>query len=185
MSTAGLTNLAELRLTLWQELARAAAEPGHAWRTPVLATCDGDGADARTVVLREVDAAAQQLRLFSDARAAKVQQIMAQPLGMLVLWSPLLSWQLRLRVQLTVDTEGLAVASRWARMQHSRGAQDYLAAAPPGSPVQAHTPPPLAQRAHFALVTAQVLAMDWLALNPAGHRRAQFKRGEDGRWVTP
>ena len=101
-TTPRLQTLAEIEAALWRELASAALDHHHEWRTPVLATVDGTIADARTVVLRETDPEARELRLYTDARSAKVAQIGSHPQGILVLWSKHLSWQLRLRVALAV-----------------------------------------------------------------------------------
>jgi hypothetical protein len=191
-----LASLPEIEAALWRELGRATADRHHAWRTPVLATVAADGsADARTIVLRECDAPARELRLFTDARSAKLRQVAAQPLGTLAMWSPRLGWQLRLKVRLQAQVDGLAVASRWARLKNSPAAQDYLSPLPPGSPidapgspidapgspVQRDTPP---ERAHFALLTAQVLAIDWLELHAQGHRRAGFD-AQGAHWRVP
>lgn len=186
-----LATLPEIETALWRELARAPLDRHHEWRTPVLATADEGGADARTIVLRETDADARELRLFTDLRSGKVAQIARQPQGTLVMWSKRLSWQLRVRVQLQVQGEGLAVASRWARLKQSPAAQDYLSPLAPGSPLEPGTrvDDPAAGRAspergHFALVTASVLAVDWLELNANGHRRAAFDAA-GGRWLVP
>lgn len=186
-----LDSLAAVQAALWQELARASHDKHHEWRTPVLATVDGDAADARTVVLREVDAESSTLIIFSDARAAKLAQLQAHPVGTLVLWSRRLSWQLRLRVQLSAQTEGLAVASRWARLKLSPAAQDYLSPLAPGQAwalpdveVPPATASPAADRGHFALLQARVLSADWLELHRAGHRRARFD-DEGARWLVP
>lgn len=175
--------LEQIRERLWAQLEAAAAERGHAWRTPVLATVGGPaGADARVVVLREVDAASRSLVFFTDARSPKAAQIAAQPAGTLVMWSAARGWQLRLTVVLEIETSGLAVSSRWARLQMSPASQDYLAPRPPGAAMT--TAPERESRAHFAVVTAQVQSMDWLALDPAGHRRAVFDE-HGARWVQP
>ena len=52
-----IDTLALIETALWQELQLAAAQPGHDWRTMALATIEGDSAQARTVMLREVDVA--------------------------------------------------------------------------------------------------------------------------------
>jgi pyridoxamine 5'-phosphate oxidase len=122
-----------------------------------------------------------------------VAQLRTHPNGTLVMWSTRLSWQLRVRVSLTAQTEGLAVASRWARLSLSPAAQDYLAPRAPGSVLldgagrpEAETAPSSAQpaRGHFAVLTAKVLAIDWLELRASGHRRAQFD-GQGARWLVP
>jgi pyridoxamine 5'-phosphate oxidase len=99
-----------------------------------------------------------------------------------VMWSPVLGWQLRLAVSLQVETSGLAVSSRWARLKISPAAQDYLAPRAPGAAIS--TAPERESRAHFAVVTAQVQSMDWLSLDPSGHRRAIFDQ-QGARWVQP
>ena len=44
--------------------------------------------------------------------------------------------------------------------------------------------PERASRDHFAVITAQVLSLDWLELHADGHRRAHF--GPAGaQWLQP
>ncbi|MCA0240279.1 MAG: pyridoxamine 5'-phosphate oxidase family protein [Proteobacteria bacterium] len=179
-----LLDLDAIEAELWSQLERAPRERGHGWRVGVLATGDGaGGADARSVVLRDVDRARRALIFYADSRSAKVRQIAARPQGTLVLWSPALSWQLRLRVTLAVRTNGLAVSSRWARLKMTPGAQDYLSPLPPGSPIDAPLPE-RGSREHFGVVTAVVDAVDWLELHADGHRRAGFD-GRGRRWLVP
>ncbi len=169
-----------------QELAAAARHKGHPWRVGVLATTDGDIGDARSVVLREWDEAQRVLLVYTDARSPKVAQLKAHPMGTLVLWSEKLGWQLRLRVKLDVQTAGLAVSSRWARLKMTPAAHDYLSPLPPGAAMAGgHGASPAREsRTHFAVMTAQVQAIDWLELHAEGHRRARFdSRG--ARWVAP
>jgi hypothetical protein len=200
MNRPRLETLAEVEAALWQELERAPRDKHHGWRTCVLATVDGTGgdvrtearADARTVVLREVDAAERTILIYTDARSPKAGQIAAHPSGLLVLWSPSLSWQLRLQVQLRLETDGLAVMSRWARMKLTPGAQDYLSPMPPGTPLhpledeaaRAFVEPKREGREHFGVIAAEVGAIDWLELSAQGHRRASFDGGV-ARWLAP
>ena len=182
--TSRIDSLALIDSQVWQELQQAAEQPGHEWRTMVLATVEGEEAQARSVVLREVDAAARELIFFTDARAAKVAQMQARPIGTLLCWSSRIGWQLRLRVELQVQTTGLKVSSRWARLKLTPAAQDYLSPLPPGSPVAERYEPERATRSHFAVVSARVLSTDWLELHADGHRRAHF--GADGaQWLQP
>lgn len=179
--------LASIRAQIWAELGAAAAAPGHPWRTAVLATAAEDaeaGCDARTVVLREVDAEAQELVFFTDARSPKVGQIAQRAGAVMVMWSAPLGWQLRLAVTLGVETSGLAVSSRWARLKMTPAAQDYLSPLPPGTPLNHHCEPERGSRGHFAVVTASVRCIDWLTLDPEGQRRAQFDAA-GARWLQP
>lgn len=183
---ARLQSLDAIEAALWRELARAVRERDHAWRTPVLATTAADGlADARTVVLRDVDAPRRRLVIYTDSRAGKAQQLAAQPRGMLVAWSAALSWQLRLRARFELHTDGLDVASRWARLKLSPAAQDYLSPLPPGSTIDGPLPAPdRASRHHFGVLTAHVESIDWLELHAEGHRRAAFDAA-GARWLQP
>jgi len=171
-----LASLEAIERSVWRELVAAPADQQHPWRTQVLATANGERADARTVVLRHADSAKHRLTFFTDSRSPKVAQMEAQPLGTLVAWSPELGWQLRLRVQLDVQRDGLTVSSEWARLKLSPSAHDYLSALAPGS-VLDNALGARGERAHFALVVASVLSIDWLELHAEGQRRACF----DGR----
>ena len=192
-----LTTLEAVQAEVWRQLLRATNDKHHAWRSVVLATATADGADARTVILREVDADARLLRIFTDQRAAKVAQLMSHPVGTVVMWSPALGWQLRCRVRLTVQSQGLAATSRWALVKLSPAAQDYLSPLPPGAALagaelagdspgapSADAAPVPAPQPHFAIIEAQVLAIDWLELKRSGHRRALFDDA-GARWVQP
>jgi pyridoxamine 5'-phosphate oxidase len=178
-----LEDLDSIERAVWSELARSPRDRCHGWRVGVLATTDGQRADARSIVLRDVDPAQRSLVFYADSRSPKVQQIRAFPAGTIVLWSQTLSWQLRLKVRLDVETAGLVVSSRWARLKMSPGAQDYLSPLPPGSAVE--TPrPERGTREHFGVVTARIDAVDWLELHAEGHRRAAFD-DMGPRWLVP
>ncbi len=182
---ARIESLGLLRRACWLELERAVQEREHGWRTLALATVDGGRADARTVILREVDAAAQCLRFYTDARSRKVSQIQAEPHGTVLAWCSRLSWQLRLQVRLHIDTEARSIQSRWALLRMTPASQDYVSPLAPGLPLEnCVRESGGAPRPHFALVHAEVLCMDWLELHADGHRRAVFDaQGET--WVQP
>lgn len=194
--TARLQELDEIEQSIWNELENCVAvrprlaagepqtsAPPHEWRVAVLATLDGEQVDARSIVLREVDAAERRLIFYTDARSPKVRQIEASPKGTLIFYSRELGWQLRMQVQLAVETTGLAVSSRWTKLQTSAGARDYLSVTAPGRPLDAPLSE-LGMRGHFAMIEAMADTVDWLELHPDGHRRAIL--GPDGgRWVQP
>jgi pyridoxamine 5'-phosphate oxidase len=179
-----LESLHAIEAELWRELQAAPRDKQHPWRTPVLATTDGQVGDARTVILREADHAQAKLLVYSDARAGKVTQIGTHPLGTLVIWSPALGWQLRLRVHLQTVTDGLELSSRWARLKLSPAANDYLSPQAPGTPLE-HALDIRGERAFFALLEAQVLSIDWLELHAQGHRRARFGNDATPCWLQP
>jgi pyridoxamine 5'-phosphate oxidase len=182
--TARLETLSAIEAAVWRQLSLCAGDKAHPWRTPVLATVNGDTADARTVVIREVDARHRQLLFYSDERARKVHQLLNHPHGTMVMWSPTLSWQLRCRVRLAMEMSGLAASSRWARIRLSPAAQDYLSPLPPGTPLAAAPAHAPVARDYFAVIDAKVESIDWLELHPDGHRRAVFDE-QGARWVQP
>ena len=163
--------LPEIEAAVWRELA-AAAVGTHPWRHAVLATVEGEHADARLVVLREVD--------------ARSRQIAARPSGTLVMWSDHQGWQLRCRVEMRADTGGLAATSRWTHIRLTRAARDYVALHAPGTRIDAPAGAAAATagREHFAVVHARVRALDWLEINAGVQRRAIFD-DEGPRWVQP
>jgi len=184
-SNEALDSLAHIESRVWQELALCAGNRAHEWRVCTLATLDANGeADARSVVIREVDLDRRELVFFTDARSPKVMQFAANPRGTLVMWSADLGWQLRLKVALRVETAGLAVSSRWARLKMKPAAFDYLSPLPPGTPLE-HPVPERGSRGHFAVVSMQVLSIDWLGLRAEGQRRAEFAPPEPARWLQP
>jgi pyridoxamine 5'-phosphate oxidase len=195
MATERLTTLDAVLAEVWRQLTLAVHDKNHAWRTPVLATRDGDAVDARTVVMREVRSEERQVLFYTDPRAGKVRQLLCQPQAVLVLWSPVLAWQLRLQVDLTLHTQGLDVTSRWARVKMSPSAQDYLSPLPPGAVLaggDASRPVNPSKRSNthpdgdvfFGVVVAQVHSVDWLELSAQGHRRARFD-ARGAHWLQP
>jgi pyridoxamine 5'-phosphate oxidase len=179
-----LESLSAIEAAIWRELESAPRDKLHPWRTPVLATTDGAVGDARTMVLRDLRMAERQLLMFTDSRSFKAAQVAAHPLGTLVMWSEALGWQLRLRVHLSLETDGLAASSYWTRLRLSPAAHDYLSALAPGSVIE-EAQGPRGDRAHFALVEATVLSIDWLELHERGHRRARFEPDAAPRWLQP
>ncbi|WP_298832130.1 pyridoxamine 5'-phosphate oxidase family protein [uncultured Piscinibacter sp.] len=180
-----LESLVAVEAEIWRQLALCVQDKTHPWRTPVLATVDGERADARTVVLREVDPRQKQMLIYTDERAGKVSQLLQRPHGMLVMWSPELSWQLRCSVRLALEMSGLAASSRWARIRLSPAAQDYLSPLPPGTPLQSAAPThPAVARDYFAVIDATAESLDWLELRSDGQRRAIFD-AHGARWVQP
>jgi len=183
MSPQRLATLAAIEQSVWQELDECVRAAGHGWRVATLATLDGGRADARSVVLREVEPGARRVIFYTDARSPKVRHLEAHPEGTLLLWSRELGWQLRLAVTLEALTSGPAVASRWARLAATPAAQDYFAPLAPGSVIE-RPGTERGSQGHFALVVASVGALDWTEIHPEGHRRAAFD-ASGARWLQP
>ncbi|MBH1986228.1 MAG: pyridoxamine 5'-phosphate oxidase family protein [Burkholderiales bacterium] len=134
---------------------------------PVLATATEDGGvDARTVVLRRVDAALGTLVFFTDQRSRKVADVGHRPSAMLVFWRNRLRWQLRALVHVSVQGSGPEVDALWQRVRRSASSADYLSPAAPGTPRAdaVGLSKPLVEASYFTVLPAQVTEMDWLVL---------------------
>lgn len=184
----------EIRQQIWKELVRATRDRHHAWRTPVLATAMSGGlVNARTVVLRKASMAGAggTLEIYSDGRSGKVSDLIAQPNACLVFWSPRLSWQLRVRVDISVQTDGPYVQALWQSVRQTRAAGDYMGLMAPGMllPPDQHAEDFAdvdddTQQGHFAVLTAKVVEIDWLELGQTSHRRARV-RDNQWQWLMP
>jgi hypothetical protein len=190
---ARLTDLRLIEARIWTELERAvhgrpaSGQPAHPWRRAALASVGEDGPQVRSVVLRDIQADRRELVFYADARSPKIAQLRADPRAQLLCWSEPLGWQLRLRCRIEVATDGLDVTTRWAQIRHRPAAHDYLSPLAPGSPLEAPAAPLAPERAResFAVLTAQVEAIDWLELHAQGHRRARYARGQSPQWLVP
>lgn len=178
--------LPNIRNAIWNELRRAVNDKHHAWRTPVLATMADGQPDARTVVLREVDADTRQLEIYSDSRASKIKQLAAQGSAKLVFWSKRLGWQVRCTVKCTVDCDAASTAQVWTRIAPSPAAADYMSPLAPGQRLDTDTEsaPIGAAANYFAVIRAEVRQIDWLELDRRGHRRALFDENQE-TWLQP
>ena len=147
--------------------------------------CDGSP-NARTVVLRKVDASQQTLSVYTDARSAKVSELAKEHKAVFAFWSARLNWQLRVKVAISVATEGPELQALWQRVKQSASAADYMAPAAPGTecPETYSNADTGSGKHYFALLTARVLQMDWLELGPDGHRRARLS-ADTWQWLIP
>jgi pyridoxamine 5'-phosphate oxidase len=169
-----IENLSDnLEKDIWLQLQRASVDKHHEWRCPVLITNGLDAfPDGRTVILRAVDIANMQLHFYTDSRSPKITQLLANPHALLVFWSKRLNWQLRVKVEMQVITAGELLQATWQQVKQSPSANDYLGIAMPGTPLNALSQIKQPYPHYFCMLNAQVISIDWLALNRSGHQRA-------------
>ena len=168
---------------IWQQLQRASVDKHHEWRSPVLVTnglsnnqdsAQNNWPDARTVILRAVDLNLNRLTFYTDSRSPKVSQLLSNPNALLVFWSKRLNWQLRVKVTISVIVDGELHQKTWKIVKQSATAKDYLSLKAPGELLTNNTKKtePEQTTPHFAMLIAQVVNIDWLALSRDGHQRA-------------
>ncbi len=189
--------LAPIRLStveadVWAMLERSLEHRESPLRTPVVATTGIDGTpQARTVVLRRVDARSHALEFHTDARSPKVAELARLDRVSWLFYDPPRMLQVRVGSVASVLTQGAAADAAWAATA-LRSRAPYLAEHDAGSPIDAPGPAvfvrdeqhSLQGRAHFCLVRCAVLDLDVLQLHPHGHRRARVLDGV-ARWVAP
>lgn len=170
------------------------ADRHSAFRTPTLATVDGEGGpDLRTVVLRAFDASARTLAVHTDARSAKAAQLRANPLVALHVWDAGRRLQIRLRGRASLHTDDATARAAWDGLS-SFGRQLYRVRPIPGTTL----PDPseaqldlLPEADGFGLLTVIAVAfdrLDSLRLTDDGQIRARFDWSADGcrtAWIVP
>lgn len=182
---------------VWQRLGRATKDRRAAMHTPVVATIGHDGAPSqRVMVLRAFDRASATLRFHTDARAAKVEQVGTGGPVSVLCYDPGAKRQFRLSGTVRIETDTPAADQAWAEATLF-AKRCYLADPAPGtvshSPVSG-LPPDIEGRkpddenevapgrANFALLMAEIDAIEFLHLAHTGHRRAVFRTSGDGSW---
>lgn len=166
---------------VWALLAAAVDDRTAPWRLPVMATTTPEGAPtARTVVLRDVDAAAGRVEIHTDRRSAKARHLAADPRCELVFWDPGLHWQVRLGGTVEMAVEGAAVETVWNRLHVTRRAA-YAGGRAPGSPLYSQLDTAHDPRAAFMVLTMTVRHVDWVSLEGPQNRRMIYLR-DGARW---
>jgi pyridoxamine 5'-phosphate oxidase len=173
-------------------LTAGARDRGAACHVPALATVGPDGAPAlRSVILRHADAAARMLHIHTDRRSAKAADLARDARAALHAYDPAARMQLRLAGRASLHHDDAIADAAWAASRET-SRMTYAVAQPPGTPVpapMAATRVAIAGREHFTVLALRFDCLDWLLLDPAGHRRARFAWAPDGRldaaWIVP
>jgi hypothetical protein len=188
--------LAEIPGVTWRLLRQGAADSRDPFHTGCLATSGDSGPSQRTVVLRLVDEARRVLACHTDRRSLKLEEARGDAASSWLFYDPARKLQLRLEGRLSIHLDDDFADNCWAATR-PLGRACYNTPAGPGQPVEAPAPAPTppaspqqvgTARDHFAALRFRVDYLDWLYLSIRGHRRAQFRWGEQnlhGHWVNP
>ena len=189
--------------TAWILLYRAAIDRHSPMHTPVLANTGIDGtASARTTVLRHVDRQNRRLRIHTDMRSPKVEQLAQRPQCQVVAYHPGHKVQLRMGGNAKIHNADSAARDFWSQTSLS-SRRCYLADHPPGTPSPVPTsalPDVVSGRVpdesesepgfgQFAVLLITIDTLEWLYLAARGHRRARISwtadNGLKSKWLTP
>ncbi|GAB3946448.1 flavin-binding protein [Spirosoma harenae] len=193
-------NLADLESACWHQLISGAEHKADGFRTMTVATCTNRGADARTTVLRKVDAVHKYVWFHTDARAEKVLQLEAFPLATLLFWDKERHIQLRLTIETRLHTDDYIADEHWESIS-DREKKLYFSEYIPGTEIpepylgyssQLDSQSPSAEllkiaRDNFATIECRVLTMEYLYLLPEGQLRARFQYEPESKmvWLAP
>lgn len=191
-------NLDAVQTDLTNRLIRAARDRKSPMHTPAVVTSD---VDARTMVLREFDAARWTLRFHTDTRAPKVAPIEADPRIAVLFYDKGSKIQIRVRGTAEILRDAPVTDTAWdngsnfARRCYMGDGPGAVSDTPTsGLPADLEGVEPsddqlIPARANFAVLMITLHQLDWLYLAHTGHVRAQFDQGASGdwhgRWVAP
>lgn len=198
-------SLSDLERNSWQQLVLATHQTKEkadrsGFRNMMVATNTPDGADARMVVLRQVDSVRRYLWFHTDARARKVMQLEAFPRVSLLFWDEKSQIQLRLAAETRLHTDDYVADEQWKNLWVG-SRKMYLSEPAPGSeqtnpypgfPLQLGSDLPSeadseSGRKNFAVMECRVLSLEYLQLGRDGQTRALFQYEPDRKltWLAP
>jgi len=184
LSPEDLQNSEKLEATIWQLLARGAADAKHAFKLFSIATVNANGLpDARTVVLRSSDITVKELCFHTDIRSGKIAHIKKQPEVCLLFWHPKQSLQLRIFGEAHIHHLDEMTKKKIATLPPQQMAL-YGHGAKPGSIIEQasqHAFDETLVVQNFAWVRVSVHTLDALYLGRNGiHTRVQFNYNGEG-----
>lgn len=182
-------DLSEIETGAWNALEKAAGNPEAALR--YLTLCSVDRAmrpQARTVVLRRVDALSRKLAFHTDTRSPKWAEFSENPNATVLGYDADIRIQLRFTGTVTLSGPGTSLAKvawdalpPWTRSTYAGG--------PPGDEAafagEHADPAPEAVedgpgRDRFGVITFRAASLDWFRLARQDNRRAVFLYDTDG-----
>lgn len=186
---------------IWQALENGSRDVRHPFRTPVLGTNGPAGCALRTVVLRQADAANRLLACHTDYRTEKIRDLQPDPKVQWLFYHPDEKVQIRAAGDATIHHGDATAREAWERTPLPSRI-NYCTTAIPGTMID---DPELALPAsvrsgeltlrsseggwtNFAVIHSRIHGLEFLQLNPQGHRRAAFTWSGDrfvGSWLVP
>ncbi len=185
----------------WVMLQRGVSRSNDPFHWPVLATTGKEGANVRSVILRQFIEPERLLVCYTDARAEKVRDITRSSHAGWLFYHPKRKVQLRISGQAMLHGDDAFSDERWLSTPRSNRL-NYGATEPPGTPIDKPSSglpdlvfdkaPALLEkergREHFMAIACRIDTIDWLRLSVLGNTRAKFEWDEDGEhatWLIP
>ena len=186
---------------IWLMLEQGAAHSNDPFHWPVLGTTTAEGCSLRTVILRQVKVPDRILVCHTDARSAKVQEIMNCSQTSWLFYHPKKKIQVRIVGDATLHAHDPFAERHWADTSIT-SRLNYCASHPPGARIDKPSSglpdvllnkiPTLLEtercRKNFMVIVLRIFSMDWLLLKITGNRRALFEWDKDrlhASWLVP
>ena len=186
---------------IWLMLEKGASHSDDPFHWPVLGTTAKAGCSLRTVILRQVQVADRILVCHTDARSAKVQEIMNCAQTSWLFYHPRKKIQLRILGNATLHAHDSYADRQWADTRIT-SRLNYCTSQPPGELIDKPSSglpdfllnkiPTLLEtekcRKNFMAIAVHIFSIDWLILKITGNRRARFEWDNDrlqSTWLVP
>ncbi len=170
-------------------LKKAAVEPSHPFRIPVLGTVAQGVPSLRSVILRDFLEEPFSLVFFTHAASPKVYDMLQNPVIACCAYDAGAGLQLRMNGTSKVHRQDSVARKYWATVPEARYA-DYDHDTPPGKPLPTVPDGGLGKALDrfFTVIVMEINEIDMLLIRRDGHQRAIFSKaaaGFDGMWVQP
>ena len=186
---------------VWNKLYQGTVERGNLFRLATVATTNGEMADCRTVVLRDMDTENGILTCWTDIRSSKVIDLKLFPNMSWCFWSKNQSLQIRVSGSTKVHHLSDETLQVWDNIA-PENRKDYCANTAPGANLTEESTHPdwWGQEEkmtseitnygfdNFALIRTKIEKIDLLHLHREGHQRALFtleKEEWKKNWTVP
>ena len=186
---------------IWRMLEQGAAHSDDPFHWPVLGTSVREGCSLRTVILRQVKVPERLLVCYTDARSAKVHEIMNCSQTSWLFYHPKKKIQVRVAGYATLHAHDAFAKRQWAETSIT-SRLNYCTSQPPGARIDkpssglpdflVHKIPTLLEtercRKNFMVIVLHIFSIDWLLLKITGNRRALFEWDKDrmhATWLVP
>ncbi len=182
-------------------LEQGVSQSDDSFHYPVLGTTAEEGCRLRAVILRQVNVSERILVCHTDARSAKVQEIIKCSQVSWLFYHPKKKIQLRVSGQATLHAHDPYADRQWADTGIT-SRLNYCSSQPPGTPLDKPVSglpdflmnkiPTLLEsetgRKNFMVIAVRIDSIDWLMLKVTGNRRARFKWDKNklsANWLVP
>lgn len=171
-----------------QELQKGIHKKGHPFRYITMGTVGVSGVpELRTVVLRQITDDFK-LRIYTDSRSKKVEQLLHNPITSLLFYHPKKLLQLKITGTTSIITDPEELQRYYSGVQPS-SKKDYTTTEAPGTKISNPDAVTYLDNTHyFTILEIDVEQMEFLQLKRPNHIRIAFEKVNDkwnGEFLNP